>query len=304
VLHHEEIRKRYPAAYVHVGGYVPAEEGKEPNRMEELEYLGANWVVEILPFAESGDIRDRMNLDRPMADATNRQARSATLGFMACPTDPFALKPFNGTAAATTRPLGDGWARGNYGANGALGYANYTWPDSAGGPAEAFWKSFPGVMGGNTAMTHQQITDGTSKTVLLGELRAGLTEYDPRGVWALGKISSSLWAHGGIMGDAAGPNASYFAADDICTSPELIAEFGSQNALVAAGMPVSYGPWVNKQQSPRSLHAGGIFVAMADGSVRWISDLIQVVPSYSHSLSVWDRIMVSNDGMTVGRDQY
>ena len=62
-------------------------------------------------------------------------------------------------------------------------------------------------MGFNRAVRIQDVSDGTSKTVLLAEIRTGLFPYDNRGVWALGvAASSSLWGHGGIDGDNYGPN--------------------------------------------------------------------------------------------------
>lgn len=303
VLNYEGSLKCFPAAYTHVNGYSTSGAGG-PNRMEELANLGPNWIVEILAFAEEIAVRNSIDASKPMADNSNQKARGARLAFMQCPSDTNVHLPFRGTSTPTTASLGDGWARGTYGANGALGFANYGWPDSAGGAEEAYWHSLPGVMGGNTAVKHHELVDGTSNTVLIAELRAGVADSDPRGVWALGKSSSSLWAHGGVMGDDYGPNCLYFAADDICTSPELIGTFGGQDALVAAGMPVSYGPWVNMQQTARSMHVGGVFVAMADGSVRWITDFIQILPSSIGNLSVWDRLMVSKDGQPMSDGTY
>ena len=71
-----------------------------------------------------------------------------------------------------------------------------------------------GVMGPNVGVKLSQITDGTSKTIMVGEIRAGITEQDPRGVWALGHAGTSLIAMYGGGGDANGPNACYSNSDD------------------------------------------------------------------------------------------
>ena len=70
-------------------------------------------------------------------------------------------------------------------------------------------------MGAYEGHSLRKITDGWSKTVLLGELRAGVSAADTRGVWAMsGGPPSSLWAHG-YGGDDNGPNNRFLAADDI-----------------------------------------------------------------------------------------
>lgn len=301
VLAYETNHTHFPPAYRHVSGYDAASHSGD---MGELASLATTWVSDVLPFLEEQTVNDRIDRSKPMADPANEEARGARILPMLCPSDSYNSRPFSGASVAATAALGADWARGNYAANGSLGYANCTWPESAGGPEETFWKEFPGVMGANAFVSRAQMIDGATTTVLIAEVRAGLTEFDPRGVWALGKTSSSIWAHGGLMGDAAGPNGAYFAADDIATSPELIAAFGDQYRLAELGMPVSYGPWVNHQQTARSMHLNGVYVAMADGSVRWITDFINVTPSYPGSLSVWDRLMVSKDGQAVATDQY
>ncbi len=49
-------------------------------------------------------------------------------------------------------------------------------------------------MGPNTATPLRRITDGTSKTFMVGEIRTGTTSQDARGVWALGQAGASLLA--------------------------------------------------------------------------------------------------------------
>ena len=302
----EQARSRFPAAYRHAGGYHVVDEDDDtldPNRMDELAFLGPTWIVLILPFAEASEIHDSVDQGKPMSAPANRRARSTRLPFVRCPTDTFADVPFDGTQVTTAVNLGDDWERGTYGANGSLGYANYMLPESAGDRHAPLWHRWPGVMGGGTAVRHADISDGTSKTVMIAELRAGISPNDPRGVWALGKGSSSLWCHGGVLGDDPGPNCLDLNADDIYTGPELTGSTG-QGRLVELGMPVSAASWPNHQQTARSMHSGGVYVTLADGAVRWISDFIQVAPSTPGDLSVWDRLMVSNDRQNIDGEQY
>ena len=41
---------------------------------------------------------------------------------MLCPTDSFNRQPFMGSSGSATGSFGDNWARGNYAANGSLGF--------------------------------------------------------------------------------------------------------------------------------------------------------------------------------------
>ena len=46
------------------------------------------------------------------------------------------------------------------------------------------------------------------------------------------------------------------------------------------GMPCWSGDGADFQQAARSMHSGGLFVCMCDGSVQWISDFIEVGITY------------------------
>ena len=55
----------------------------------------------------------------------------------------------------------------------------------------------------------------------------------------------------------------------------------------------------NNQQRACSMHAGGVHVCLADGSVQWISDYIDITGGNYSQLpirtSVWDRLNLSAD---------
>jgi hypothetical protein len=57
--------------------------------------------------------------------------------------------------------------------------------------------------------------------------------------------------------------------------------------LIKKGMPCWNGDGPDFQQAARSMHAGGLFVCMCDGSVRWISDFIEVGIIYGNPPALW-----------------
>jgi hypothetical protein len=152
-------------------------------------------------------------------------------------------------------------------------------------------------MGANAATTLGQIRDGTTSTIMLAELRAGVTAFDVRGTWAFpGAGVSALWAHG-YVGDCNGPNAATIASDDTAGCQYIQDAVGGDQALQKLGM--SCYRWTggapNRQGTSRSAHSGGVFVCFCDGSVHWIGNFIDVSTSINR-MSVWDRLNLSMDG--------
>ena len=125
-----------------------------------------------------------------------------------------------------------------------------------------------------------------------------------------------MWAHGAlpylydgstlvyICGDAYGPNDAQIWGDNLMNCSQLWNDMG--DALPDTGMSCwgRYGPWDSNEQGVRSMHAGGANTCFADGSVHWISDYIQASPSLPWALSVWDRLMLSADGIPVDESQF
>lgn len=249
-----------------------------------------NWVIVILPFLEQKPLYDQFDLNLEISDPVNETARSTHLSVMICPSDTYNGEPFSGSGHAPTASLGDNWARGNYGANGALEHR---------GPANSpGWRSRTrrGVMGVNCSVAIADIRDGTSHTLLLGEIRAGVCPQDERGTWAMPNAASSLWAHGGVYGDAYGPNCMMEHSDDSLGCSRAQAAVGGGKALAKMGMGCFPKDLGSSQQGARSLHPDGVNACFADGSVHYISDDIQVKPSTDENLSVWDRLNASLDG--------
>ncbi len=293
---------------------IPAESGNTAN-------LSRNWVISILPFIEQQALFNSFVFSNSsgapvyITDPLNATARGSQLPVMLCPTDRYNSKPFNGTSAPSggTSNMGNGWARGNYAANAGLGFmaTNGGPANTAANPTTWTTQVFCGVMGANVSQSMEGIKDGTSNTLMLGEIRAGLTSYDCRGVWAMsGACASALWAHGS-WGDDNGPNGNQPAADDVIACTDIQNALGGSNGVAVLQkmrMACSSGNWPNWQQTARSMHAGGVNIALADGSVRWINDYIDIssgnISASPPTFSVWDRLNLSKDGQPLNGSMY
>jgi prepilin-type N-terminal cleavage/methylation domain-containing protein len=265
-----------------------------------------NWVIDILPFIEGRTIQLTFNTNLAISNAANKMPRAINLAIMLCPTDSYNVVPFSGSGSGSTSFLGDNWGRGNYAANAALG--KMTVSHEAGHDAATLqvWGSryIRGVMGANVSCKLKDIRDGASKTIMLGEMRAGLTSYDCRGVWAMSGGPSALWAHG-YIGDDGGPNAIAYEADDMLSCTDVQNALGGLVAVAKLGMPCAPGGKANWQQTARSMHSSGVNTCFVDNSVRFINDYIDVgFDGSPPKLGTWDKLVLSDDGQGINAVNY
>ena len=232
--------------------------------------FGPNWAIFILPQMEQGALYSQHQADivnfLPSAGANQnwRNIRGNKLPSLLCPSDsgqdtPFALN-------------GGGWARGNYAANAGGGFLTY----AVGSAAQDGFRG--GVMQINWGAKLVEITDGTSNTIMVNEVRTGLNDQDRRGVWAMGLAGSSLTGAVGF-GDTAAPNVRNEYSDDIedCNAVRTAMGVGNSGlGKLAMGCSNDNLPtnWANWQADARSRHTGGVNSCLADGSVRFIRDTV------------------------------
>jgi prepilin-type N-terminal cleavage/methylation domain-containing protein len=315
VLNYESAHRSFPPSSL-----WNVADGATPDIAASNKY-SENWGILVLPFLEEQSLFDRFDHTRYITHPLNEPARSTPLSVMRCPTDTDNDQPFNGSATTELTLLNDRWARGNYAANASLGAMNSPsacdvvqgLPDCAAFPASAGWKLDPlrGIMGANIAVKMAQIRDGTSHTILLAEMRIGLNAADPRGVWALGGGASSLWGHGSYFWqENAGPNPQTWSGDNVASCASIATLAGCASWMNCPAMQMlGMGCYAccNNQTAARSAHAGGLFVALADGSVQFIGDFIDSNGDFSATpivFSVWDRLNLSADGQILPGNSY
>lgn len=222
---------------------------------------GYVWVRYILPYIEQSAMYDAWNEDIPYHNGTNLPLIRTTIPTLLCPSDT-ATKTWNNAP--------------NY--NYAVNYGN-----TSIGRRSPFnsvnFKIAPFHYSNNhTGKSYRlrDMTDGTTNTMLMAEVRQGPLNSDLRGL---------IWyaPHTGFTAHYP-PNA---------TNPDYLASGFCQAGSADLGMPCTGTSSANPLNfSARSKHKGGVQVVLGDASVRFISDNIDI--------DIWRNLSTMQDGQVLG----
>ena len=269
--------------------------------------FGPNWAVIILPYIEQDALYRQSNASAypgvPIVPGTTptgtdqswRSIRNVEVPIYLCPSDTNNTQHWNNPLATSTPEVD--WARGNYGVTAGFqdidhmsNGSNYNTKNTI--PGYPLVVCSP-IMAGNYGAKISDITDGTSNTIMVAELRAGISPLDPRGVWALGFPSSSIVNAGR---DNTNPTPNNFLGtagqgDEIALCQNVSNAFWTPELGPVFGMGCTgNGKEMTSGQS-RSMHTGGVNVCMGDASVHFIKNSIDQV--------TWCLLLSKADGFAI-----
>jgi prepilin-type N-terminal cleavage/methylation domain-containing protein/prepilin-type processing-associated H-X9-DG protein len=290
------------------GKFPPAFEYGKNDHPAILTNIGPNWAIRLLPFVEQGPLYARIDKtvtvpgqkEPLISHPNNAPVRETVVATFRCPTDTYNSVRLEIGPVANPQF----WARGNYAANAGNGplYKSTTRSDVINGPDSPGWQDPKrrGVIGPNVAAKLKEITDGTTNTILLGEVRSGITPTDRRGTWALGQAGASTLFWYGTTGDANGPNVCNAESDDVAGLKTADLALMTQECMPA------YISNENNQATVRSMHSGGVNLGMADGSAHFVADNIdtglpRLLSSWPASIpmTVWDKLIAGADDQVI-----
>jgi len=250
VLNFESARRRLPAANSGTGTTSPASGGY-------------SWIVSILPFLEETNLYTQMSSDSSRLNTgysatINNAAAKTSLSQVICPS--FAGDKVGATAYFSGGDFANA-AVTNYKAIAAAGYSGTNVPHTASNLSGVITVEKYGseTQAPYTGITLAQITDGTSKTFMIGE-----TREQSISAWIAGNHGWLTAANGAATAGTSGGDASSsvdLAILDNTKTAGSYAGYGSTN----------YGTSSNHQ-------AGIVLHAYADGHVG------QVTPEISKGL--------------------
>ena len=212
-------------------------------------FEGFGWGAFILPYLEQKDIYDNLTFDGVYPNRCkdqingNLNACGATLNVFLCPTDPQTEPRVERTSipqdSNVDSSAGGKDDHGRSNIAGAADSVDFSCSTRLGGPP---WYPDPqanGILRGWETSRIRDVPDGTSNTVLVGEVTGAGS-----GTWL-----GFAWPAGALTDGAGGINGA---------------------GTIVGGAPP--GTWLGNSSGFSSYHPGGCHFGLADGSSRFVSE--------------------------------
>lgn len=259
--YHDTFLQLPPGAILTVAGGTDFENGRNAN-------WSATWTIMLLPYFDQAPLYNKFNSSLSARHANNSTVTRTNLGPLNCPSHPAVI-------SRLTQDY-DGFVKGNYAANVGAGrmlrLADFR-NTSLRGPI-----SVTGRWGANFS----SIIDGSSNTVLIGEIVKVDSGGDDRGAWAW--CTGATFSGQGNGGAVLGPNTRML----MDSSP--YSDNDTTNIVFNWRSNPDSGN--NSGVGARSFHTGGVHFTLGDGTVRFISENVD--------LTTYERLLSIADGATVG----
>ena len=232
---------------------------------------GPNWLVLILPQLEQDAVYENYwqnNKSAGSLDDCNFPDNQwfypqARIAVMRCPSSTMYTGDRIGHNPNPPIENQETMSRGNYAASFGAGNLNQSWTN----------ENFMGAYGVNTRVPLGNITDGTSNTVAISEVRGSVGVTDSRAIWAVYAMGSAAFSNG------RGPNSPAGDLTPACNDTK-VGPCGA--AATIDGTQIA---------AARSHHTGGINVGLADASVRFVSQTI--------SPALWSALGTKSQGEVI-----
>ena len=253
---------------------------------------GTTWFCLMMPYLEQQALANSFNYilgsegpttPLPTGFFANSTVSTTKISTFQCPSDQprtFRINPGYAGGALS----GFAMSKGNYAGN----WGNASWGQNLGGNA-TLMAAYQQSAFGHTNVTINQFTDGTSNSVMIGEIMQG-AEYDARGM---------MWST--VMGGCAytsrfvpnGTKDFFGLKDGFDQMPNAPGLFCVNEPF----MPCQPGNSDSDQfAGARSRHPGGVNVGFADGSVRFVKNTINA--------TTWNALHSIKGGEVISADAY
>jgi len=244
VLHYEEALKVYPpGCIVSTGSNQQWDPVSEAGNSSGGGKHGTSWMLQILPFCEQENLYKKWEFTTNVRG--NAAAAQTDLPMFYCPTRRTSVRPRDQALL-----LDSSWERGGTDYGGCLGSGNGFNNDTAVHPfangstdaEDYFHARRMGFFQPNKSIRNMQVVDGTSNTIMAGEMQRLWESSTPQ------RQSRDGWALGGV--------ATLFTT----------ADSESGGTYQTGGLNNDFF------ESPGSDHSSGANFCLGDGSVQFLNE--------------------------------